>query len=250
VKKALILSFCLTVILSLAHESMAQPLIRQVAFIDAVKFPTKAIKAHGHLRATVEDALANKGWAMVQGTSIVDCGATTECMAKIASETGANFVLRISGQKISDYGYEISLDLYSTASGNMRGGVASCDICDSARMSEIASKSTMDLIAKSEKEDAELNEKAKKAASPPVVARAPNSPPSSDDVVTPPKVATPESSSWVPWALIGTGALTIGYGGWALYKNDKSTGSWTPTAAYTGRDYYSSNTVGVISLLQ
>jgi hypothetical protein len=228
--------------------------LRTVAFVDAVKFPAKATQAHDGFRAALEEALSPKSWFLVQTRRpIPDCGAEPDCMAKVASESSTNYVLRITGQKSQEYGYEINLDAYSKSSALSRSSSASCDICDSTRLAELASKSALELLGNLVKDEAAMREKAKHvaaaaAAVPPVAAPAP-SPPPGTEIVTPPNVVEPATHGWIPWALIGTGAVAVGYGAWALAKNGDSAGSWSLASGEVGRDYYGPKTVGLISLL-
>jgi hypothetical protein len=179
-------------------------------------------------------------------------------MAKIGDQFKATYVLRIAGRKSQEYGYEISLDAYSKSAGLSRSSFASCDICDSERLAELASKSALELLAGLVKEETVMREKARQVAAtgvamplalvPPVAAPAPNPPPGAD-IVTPPQVAEPATHAWIPWALIGTGAVAVGYGIWALAKNGDSAGSWSLASGEIGRDYYGPKTIGLISLI-
>lgn len=237
---------------SVSHEAMAQPL-RTVAFIDAVKFPPKATQAHVRLRATLDEALSPKNWFLATtGRPIADCGGTPNCMAKVASETSTQYVLRISGQKSQEYAYEIGLDLYSTALGGMRGSLATCDICDPGRMAEVASKAAVDLLASVAKEEADLKVRAKRVAPPPVppvASQFPSAPPAA--LVTPPTVpiAEPASRSWIPWTLIGVGAVAAVYGGWAIHMDGQSTESCSDSPTHTTCDRYSSQTRGIVGMV-
>jgi hypothetical protein len=233
---------------SASHEAFAQAL-RTAAFIDVVKFSAKATQAHDRFRAALEEALSPKNWFLVQtGRPIPDCGAAPDCMAKVAGDFSTNYVLRIAGQKSQEYGYEISLDAYSKSAGLSRSSFASCDICDSERLAELAGKSAVELLAGLLKDEAMLREKAKQVTPTPVAVPAPNPPPRAE-IVTPPKVVELATHAWIPWALIGTGAVAVGYGAWALAKNGDSAGSWSLASGEVGRDYYGPKIVGVVSLL-
>jgi hypothetical protein len=222
-----------------------------VAFIDAVKFPPKAKQAHEHLRAAMEEALARKNWFLVQtDRPIEDCGDSPECLASVAKSTATQYVLRISGQKTRDVGYDVTLDVFTTAAGYSRSSHATCDMCDPASMSEIASGSAVELLTSVLKEEANLREKAKRATvRPPIAAQVPSPPPPAALVMPPPvPVAEPASRSWIPWTLIGVGAVAVVYGGWAIHE-DGQTGSCSPTAPGLACDRTSSNTRGIVSLV-
>lgn len=250
-KALLALNIGLAITFLPARQAAAQQATGSVAFIDAFKFPAKAKQAHDRLRASMEDALSRSGWSLKQGPA--DCGITNECMTKVTRETGATYVLRVSGQRSQEFGYDVSLDLYSLASGHLRGAISSCDICDSKRMSETAGKAAVDLLAKTVREDAELREAASKQAMPPppIAAPAPAAPAPAPAVLIPPPQPTAEShhTSWIPWSMIGVGAIGMAYGGWALYKNGSSA-SYHPSSSSTyAHDTYTSNTLGVTTMV-
>jgi hypothetical protein len=250
-KALLALNIGLAIIFLPARQAAAQQATGSVAFIDAFKFPAKAKQAHDRLRASMEEALSRSGWSLKQGPA--DCGITNECMTKVARETGATYVLRVSGQRSQEFGYDVSLDLYSLASGHLRGAISSCDICDSKRMSETAGKAAVDLLAKTVREDSELREAANKQATPPppIAAPAPAAPAPAPAVLIPPPQPTAEShhNSWIPWSMIGVGAIGMAYGGWALYKNGSSAGYHLSSSSTYAHDTYTSNTVGVTTMV-
>ena len=242
---------------SASHEAFAQPL-RTVAFVDAVKFSSKAIQAHDHFRAALEEALSPKNWFLAPtGQPISDCGAGADCMLSVADQFNTNYVLRIAGRKSQEYGYEISLDAYSKSAALLRSSIASCDICDSSRLAELASKSALELLASLVKDEAAKREKVKQAAAaasaavPPVTMPAPSPPPGAIMPPPPPPpapVAQPVTRSWIPWTLIGVGAVAAVYGAWAVHE-DGQTGSCSPTAPGLACDRTSSNTRGIVGLV-
>jgi hypothetical protein len=234
-----------------SREALAQPL-RTVATIDAVKFPPKAAtQAHQRLRATLEETLAPKSWYLAQTSRpIADCGGSPECMAKTAEETNTLYVLRISGQKIRDFGYDITLDLFTTATGYSRSSHATCDFCDPASMSKIVSDTAVEMLTSVLKEEASLREKAKREVPTPAVAPAPSTPPPAALVAPLPPPTEPHHISWIPWSMIGVGALTMVYGGWCLYKDGSSTGSFYPSSASAyGHNAYASKSLGLGTLI-
>jgi len=144
---------------SASHEAFAQPL-RTVAFVDAVKFSAKPAQAHDYFRAALEEALSPKSWFLARtGHPIPDCGADPDCMTRIADQFNTDYVLRIAGRKSQAYGYEISLEAYSKSAALLRSSIASCDICDSSRLAELASKSALELLASLVKEETAKREK-------------------------------------------------------------------------------------------
>jgi hypothetical protein len=228
----------------LAGQAKAQPAAGSVVLIDAFKFSAKATQAHARLRAGVEEALARDGWTVLQGSAIADCGATTECLATVARAGGVGYVLRIAGQRSQEYGYEVTLDLYSSVTKHVRGQTSSCGMCDSKAVAEIAGKAAIDLLAKTVQEEAESRQAARPLA-PPVAP--PPTEPSPPALVTPPApAAEPSRVAWLPWTMIGVGAVGMAYGGWALAKNGDSSGSpRLGSQTLPGHDTYSSQTIGV-----
>lgn len=168
---------------SLAREALAQPL-RTVAVIDAIKFPPKAKQAHEHMRAALEEALAPKSWFLAQTQPIVDCGGSVDCLAKVADATGTKYVLRLSGSRTPDDGYDVTLELYTSLTARIQRTGAYCDYCDLQRIDEVASKSAIDLLANALKEEAELRAAKREAQAPAPQTPAPSAAP------VPPSAAT------------------------------------------------------------
>jgi hypothetical protein len=229
---------------SASRDAFAQP-AKTIAVIDAVKFPAKATQAHDRLLAALEDALKPKDWSLAgNDRRIPDCGGSPACMAKVAADTSTGYVLRISGQKIRDIGYDVSLELFTTAAGYSRNSHVACDICDPDRMSEIAAQSAVELLNDVLKEEASLRARAKQ----PSVAATPSVSQPPADITTPPPIPPePSTSRWVPWTFVGVGLAAVGYGIVALIEDGKGTGPYSASPAYEVRDRYSSKTIGIIS---
>jgi hypothetical protein len=215
----------------------AQPL-RIVAVIDAVKFPPKAKQAHERLREALQEALAPKSWFLTE-RRIADCGGTAEGMAKVARDTGTSYVVRLSGTRTRDDGYDLTVELYTTQSERIASGSAACDRCDLQRINEAASQAVLDLLAAALKEEPPRREAPPPALPPPTPPPAP-----APALVASPPVPAPAPLRWLPWTLIGSGALAAGYGTWALVKNGDATGSCTqqPDGLHCAR--YSSGILG------
>jgi hypothetical protein len=248
VSKMLLAVLALAAVWSASSEALAQPL-KTVALIDAVKFPPRAAtQAHERLRATMEETLSPKSWYLAQTSRpIVDCGGTPECMAKIAEDTGTQYVLRISGQKVRDFGYDITLDLFTTTTGYSRSSHAACDFCDPANMSKIASDTAVEMLTSVLKEEASQREKARRVVPTPVAAPAPTAPPTADLVTPPQPPVEPHHVSWVPWSMIGVGAVAAVYGGWALSQNNDLTSDKGLSSSQATRSRYSSKTLGAVT---
>lgn len=243
--------YLLAILLSLpgwfaSAAAVAQPL-RTVAVIDAVKFPAKAKQAHERLRATLEESMAAKNWYLVQMRPIADCGSTTECLGKVATDNGTKYVLRLSGNRTQDDGYDITLELYQVATAHIQRSGAYCDYCDLPRINEVTSHSVMAMLSNALKEEADLKAAKQAALAPaplplPAVAPSPTAPP---NITTPPVVPAAKSMSWVPWVFVGVGAVVLGYGASAIHENGKSTGTCSPMHVPATCDHYSSQTLGI-----
>jgi hypothetical protein len=225
----------------------AQPL-RTVAVIDAVKFPPKAKQAHDLLRSTLEEVLAPKNWFLAEPRRIADCGGTIECMTKVAGDTKTDYVVRLSGARTQDDGYDITVELFTTQTARIQNSGAYCDYCDLQRINEVTGKSVLGLLTSALKEEAALKE-AKKAAIPAVPTPTPPTTVVPPAIVTPPPIVEQAPMRWLPWTMIGAGALAAGYGAWALHKNGDSTGSCSDTPTRTTCEHYSSGGIGVGALI-
>ena len=237
-------------VLPLAREAQAQPPIaRTVAFVDAVKFPPKTTQAHDRLRAALEDALAPTGWSLAQtGRPVADCGGSMGCMTKVAKDIGTNYVLRLSGTRTQDDGYDLTLELYQSATSRIQKSGAYCDYCDVQRITEVVSRSVVEILAGALKEESDMRDKAKQSAQllPPPLA-APAQPPAT--LVTPPKIAEPERSSWMPWGVLAVGVLAMGYGEWMLHEDGQLSGSCSPNQSNVMCHRNSSKAIGIVGLV-
>ena len=239
-----------------SSEANAQP-FRGVVLVDVVKFPPKAsAQAHLRLRAAMEEALTPKNWFLAPTNQpIADCGDTSECMGKIATDTRTQYVLRVSGQKTRALGYDITLNLFTTTTGYTRSSHAACDFCDPATMSKIASDTAVEMLTsvlkeETSKEEASQREKAIRATAPvpQIAVQTPAPAPQPAIQVPPPEPQTP-SRLWIPWTLVGVGAAGLIYGGMAMVESGKSSGSFYSGSSTTyGHDTYSSKTRGISAL--
>ena len=156
------------------------------------------------------------------------------------------YVLRLSGQRRQEFGYYMSLDLYSLATGHLRGAVFSCDMCGSEGVSEGAGRAASDLLAKTAKEEAETQGKGQGRRA----GRGGGGPRLGLPAPPPAPPQEPSRASWIPWPMMGIGALAAAYGGWALYQNGRSSGASFPgSAASYGHETYSAKGLGIRALV-
>lgn len=220
----------------------AQPL-RVVAVIDAVKFPPKAKLAHDRLRESLQETLSPKSWFLAEQRRIADCGGTIECMAKVAGDTNTDYVVRLSGRRTRNAG-ELTVELFTAKAGRIESTSVACDHCDLQGVNQATGKAVLDLLASALEDEATRKEEAKQAAAPPPPPPDPSPSEAAPAIVTPPPVAEPAPVRWLPWALIGTGAIAVGYGAWALAKNGDATGSCSDSPTATTCAHYSSSALG------
>ncbi len=244
----------LSLILASLPAAMAgaeTPTPHGIVLIDAVHLPPKVPKAHAHLRARIADTLSSKGWMVVQVVSGDDCPEPGECAPALAKETGTHYVLRLSGQRNQDDGYDVRLELFRRNKQEPRETDASCVYCTVERMAGVVGRSAVELLAAAEKDQKDEEALAKKPAAAPaaVVVVPPPAPSPPPPMVAPPTVAPASAPTWMPWALAGVGAAAAGFGIYALARNGASTGSCSDTPIHTSCDHYSSGTLGVLSLV-
>jgi hypothetical protein len=224
---------------------------RGVVVIEAVKLPPKIPKAHERMRAGIMDALSTKGWIVVQVVDASECEKPEECLPRLAKQTGTNFVLRLSGNRTQDDGYEISLELFQSATTRIKQSEAFCDYCDIQRMTEVTGRSAVGMLNNALKEEAEAKTRQKQLANfssePPPVDPSPI--PALPNNIATPTTTPPSSVSWMPWAMIGTGILAFGYGSWMLYEDEKLSGNCTPSRDNVICHRNSSRFLGVTGLV-
>jgi hypothetical protein len=220
----LLLTILCTQAFAQAPTSTSPP--HKVAVVDSVKFITAGIPKTIHERerflVTFTRSMGEKGWTAIEASTDGPCSTSPDCLPKVGQRTGSKYVLRITGEGNLKLGYTLHLDLYSSATTHTQRTTAFCDICGTDRMAEIASDFTLELVTAATKEEQSL-----KAGpipipthlSPPVT----NSPTRTAVVTRPPLSPVPSQPSkldaWLPWTMIGVGALGMAYGGWALHKN-------------------------------
>jgi hypothetical protein len=174
-------------------------------------------------------------------------------MSKLAKDTGVSYVLHLTGDRNQDDGYNVMVELFRASTAGIDKTMAYCDYCTVERMAEIVGRTALGMLATAAKEDEDLRRNPREQPSAAPVAAVPPTaePPLLVDTPQPLPVAESTlSKSWIPLTMFGVGALTGGYGLWALRKNGESTGSSCLSAsAPTKCEHYSSKTVGTVALV-
>jgi hypothetical protein len=226
---------------ALSGQAQAQPLSRTVILVDTVSLPTKVPRAHERMRAKLEATLAARGWVLAQVVPPSACVRTADCLPKVAKQASAGYALRLSGEGNSENGYNVTLDLFSAADGQMRTNAAYCDLCNVDSLAEILKRMGMEMLDSAEETAAKASQS--RVAQP--VAPPPKPPQAAPSLVSPPAAPEPESVSWVPWTLVAAGAAAGAYGFWALHKDGERSGSCSPTHDPTTCERYSGRGLGI-----
>lgn len=221
---------------------------RLVALVDAVKYTT-GIARNLHERevflASFERSLAESGWTTIQATGTPVCSASTDCLPNVGKLASTKHVLRLTGEGNAKYGYNMEVELYSGATAQTQKVGAYCDICNAERMGATVARFALQLLATAANQD----EAPKHQHTGPAPAAAPLAPkvqPARDIVSTPNIPHLHNHISWIPWSMIGVGALGIAYGGYALHENGEC--SQTSRQPVFTCDRISSRTLGLAAL--
>ena len=233
---------------ALAQTSIGSGLI----VVDGVNLAPKVPRGHESMRASLEKALG-RDWMVVQFAAGADCARPAECMSKLAKDTGVNYVLRLTGDRNQDDGYNVMVELFRASTAGIDKTMAYCDYCTVERMADVVGRTALGMLATAAKDDEALKRKSREQPSAVPVAAIPPAaaPPLLADTPQPTPVAESTSSkSWIPLTMFGVGALAGGYGLWALRKDGDSTGSsCLSVSAPTKCEHYSSKTTGTLALV-
>jgi len=236
---------------------------KQVVVGQSITFAPKAQKYRAKVWEKVEAAVKDSGWAPVKVETGPNGCAVKDCPREIAQRELVETVLSIDGN-YSSSGYSFTVKVWSKNGRNGSGWVGEfggeCGVCSGSELAEAvaanvrkalageAERLVADAAARAEVATPTAKEKSVPPAAAPAAESAPGPTPAAN-LVEPPATAEPRGVAWVPWTVVGLGALAIGYGGWALYKDGKSNGTCSagPTAKMC--DTYSSHTLGVVGLV-
>lgn len=228
-------------------QAQAQaPSPRTVSLVDTVTLPKKVPRAHERMRAKLESVLTGKGWTLAVAIPPAGCEPATECLPKVAKQTGSKHVLLLSGEGNSENGYNVTLRLFSTAENQMRTNAAYCDLCNVDSLAEIIKRMGMEMLNSAEEAASKAQQSQPALPLPaPLSAPPPEPPKTAANLVSPPVTSRSGSVSWLPWTLAGTGAAVALYGAWVLHKEGEGSGSCSPTHDPTTCDHYSARGLGL-----
>jgi len=189
----------------------------------------------------IADELRNAGCEVTSGQESKRGACTTpECWKAVAAAANATDVLVVSGG-YAKFEWRLSFEHRNASGTRVDMQNKDCEYCRLPSIVEWARAAV--------KQSVEAARAQATAAIPEVQPVAP--PPPAAHAAPALKASTPAPHSffWPPWALVGVGAVAIGYGGWALHKDSQDAGSCAPTA--TGQkacNRYDSKVYGVIGL--
>jgi hypothetical protein len=236
--------------------------------VDAVSFITTGVPKAVHERERffilLRDRLSESGWAATVRPADASCGTGRECLARTQEQTGADYVVRVSGEGNLLRGYTLHLQVYSPVTRHVQRAATFCDLCATDRIAGIAAEFAIALVTDTVKEEqaARLESGQRETPSPPqphplapplTGASSATVPVPSAELVALPRgptgLAWPSWVPWLSWSLVGAGAVGAAYGGWALYENGRYTGAPRVDANQTlVRDRYASGAVGATAL--
>ena len=219
----------------------AQSSARKVAIIDAVTFkaePGTTVREADHFYKVVAQKLTAKGWSPSPPVSESICrrpDAEGDCLGYVARETAADHVLRVSGHGDLMEGYTLRVEVYSPRTRHTQKATNTCDVCVTDGIAQSTASISLDLLEAAVKDDAEAAQERLSAGR---------------DLVSGPSVSEPTNLSWIPWSMVGVGAIGIGLGSWWLYRNGSSKNFHPASSSPVfDNDYYSSKSRGLVGVI-
>ena len=223
---------------------------KQIVIVDGINFTTtglpKSVRERERFFVVLTQKLREKGWTSPAPISESLCSAARDCLGYIVQESHAPYVLRLTGEGNLKVGYTLHLQLYSAATRNSQRTNTFCEICVTDGIATSTAELALGLLADAARDD---DETVRKVASPATAIDTRNG-----ELVTPPPVAQARRLSWLPWSLIGAGAVGLGLGAWALYEDGKPSGNAhadvhaDPGLPSVVQDHHSSRTLGIVGL--
>ena len=187
----------------------------------------------------IAEELRAAGCEVASGQEATRGGCTTpECWKATAAAAKATDVLVVAGE-YSSFHWTLSLEHRDSSGARVDMQNKDCEYCRLPSILDWTHAAVRQTVETGRAQAAASLRKVPPSAPPP----APAAPPLT--VSTP----APRSFFWPPWAVVGAGVVAMGYGAWALDKNDQGAGSCAPNAAgQKACDRYDSTTYGVVGL--
>ena len=122
------------------------PRAHTVVVLDGTELPGEVKDAHQQLRTAVDGAVRAAGWDSIPGAApAAPCDETLACLKAAAVTTGASVVIRITGGRNINDGYDLEAQIWRADGGPSQRIVGSCSSCLSDDMTRIAKKLVRDL---------------------------------------------------------------------------------------------------------
>jgi hypothetical protein len=227
----------------------------QIVIVDGINFTTtglpKSVQERERFFVVLAQKLRDKGWTVPAPISEALCATARDCLGFIVQESHAPYVLRLTGEGNLKVGYTIHLQLYSAATKHSQRTNTFCEICVTDGIATSTADLALGLLADAARDDAVTAKDSQKPDSPGL----PPSTVGKGELVSPPASSEPRRLSWLPWSMIGVGAVGLGVGAWILHEDGKSSGSARvdanaePGMPLVLRDHHTSKTMGVITLV-
>jgi hypothetical protein len=257
-----------------APPEASTPAGQTIVMVDAVAFITagvpKTVNERERFFADLRKKLADHGWTTTVRPAEPECGTGKECLAHVQAATGADYVVGVSGEGNLLRGYTLHLQLYSAITHHVQQAAAFCDLCATDRIAGIAAEFAVGLLTDTIREEQALRLESRHVSTPAILSPAPpplqpaqppalapalaGANPAPDDITPAEARASPHRAqsdglAWLSWGLMGAGAASAAYGGWALYQNGRYAGTTQVDASLTlVRDRYASGAVGATAL--
>jgi hypothetical protein len=238
-----VLKFGLVSFLTLfSLQASAESPSQKLAIVDGINFTTdgipKTVNERDRFFTVLTKKLADNGWSVLQPIRQDSCNSSRLCLAALAEQLPVAYVLRITGEGNLKVGYTLHYQLISSATKHVQKTNTFCEICITDDVSATSAELTLGLLGDARWDDAESAQQ-----KPPTTM--------TKDVVSSPVIPDqPRRATWVPWSMVGVGAIGLAYGACALYENGKTTKN-VPVAfsQVSAKERYSSKTLGILGLV-
>jgi len=217
------------------------PSTEQLVIVDGINFTTNGLPKSVHERerffAVLNQKLREKGWNATTPIAESLCSPARDCLGYIAQQSHAPYVLHVTGEGNLKIGYSLRLQLYSAATKRSQRTNTFCEICVTDGIASSTADLALGLLADAARDDEEVSRNTRESQL-------------TASSVAPAPLTQPRRLSWIPWSMIGAGALGLGIGVWALYEDGETSGDSHATGStpLLVQDHHASKAFGLISL--
>jgi hypothetical protein len=217
------------------------PPANQIVIVDGINFTTtglpKSVRERERFFNVLEQKLRQKGWALAAPIAESLCSPARDCLGYLAQEAHAPYVLHLSGEGNLKVGYSLHLEVYSAATKRSQRTNTFCEICVTDGIATSAADLATGLLADAARDDRQTADAARGAEL------------TTPATVAPPAVAQPRRSTWIPWSMLGAGAVAVGFGAWAIHEDGNPSGDSYGDVArpLLVREHRASQTMGIVA---